>query len=267
PTRHTYSLRNQSKYFWYTGLDNNLHLATAASKSRPDLIQMNHYTIDAASLQNEQYPCTFPAHPKLTWPPKQPIDIVRAIGTDYADCVADACFSRKRCKDLNCTHSFSTFQNASQDWEKHFELRETRDRGIGVIARTSLPKGTVLGFYAGKLLSSKFSGTNDYLMELGIGDLASYGLLDDEDEERGLKDEMVFIDGFKQGNWTRFMNHSCNAHAEFVMMRAGETRIMAAVLRKPIEEGEELTVSYGESYWLHRMDGMRCRCGMPRCVA
>lgn len=66
----------------------------------------------------------------------------------------------------------------------------------------------------------------------------------------------------RQGNHTRFVNHSCqpNSHFErFVWL--GKQRIV--LVSQGIEAGEEVTVDYGHTYW-ENLD-KECRCGQPGC--
>lgn len=55
----------------------------------------------------------------------------------------------------------------------------------------------------------------------------------------------------KQGNHTRFINHSCEPNAQFErFVWMGKQRIVLA--SKGIEAGEEITVDYGDTYWQAR---------------
>lgn len=66
----------------------------------------------------------------------------------------------------------------------------------------------------------------------------------------------------KQGNHTRFVNHSCNPNSQFErFVWLGKQRIVLASLG--IEAGDEVTVDYGDTYW-HNLDKV-CRCGQPEC--
>lgn len=52
----------------------------------------------------------------------------------------------------------------------------------------------------------------------------------------------------KQGNHTRFVNHSCEPNAQFErFVWLGKQRIVLA--SRGIEAGEEITVDYGDTYW------------------
>lgn len=82
-------------------------------------------------------------------------------------------------------------------------------------------------------------------------------------------DDDHVIDGNVGGDFSRFMNHSCepNCEAELVE-RNGETRIYIQALRN-IAEGEELVYNYGltldERYTPTLKKQFACHCGSPKC--
>ena len=69
----------------------------------------------------------------------------------------------------------------------------------------------------------------------------------------------------KQGNHTRFVNHSCEPNAQFErFVWLGKQRIVLA--SRGIEAGEEITVDYGETYWQVSLSSLEesLRCWMYR---
>lgn len=66
----------------------------------------------------------------------------------------------------------------------------------------------------------------------------------------------------RYGNYTRFINHSCNPNAQFQHFVWLSTQRIILV-SKGIEAGSEITVDYSESYW----SGLnkRCLCGESCC--
>lgn len=176
------------------------------------------------------------------------------------DCVGSICPSRTVCTSPSCAHTLSAWKSATANWESHFELRATPDREIGVFTKHPLRAGTVLGWYTGAVvpMSSVAYSKNDYLMELELGDGASYSVPEEPTP-------FVFIDGEKKGNWTRFINHSCAADCVFRIMRVGQTKIMAIETVKDVKKGKELSVDYGKDYY--GVDTVkRCGCGARTCV-
>ncbi len=66
----------------------------------------------------------------------------------------------------------------------------------------------------------------------------------------------------KQGNHTRFVNHSCKANSQYErFVWLGKQCIVLASLG--IEAGDEITVDYGDTYW-NDLD-KECKCGEPCC--
>ncbi|KAJ2965460.1 hypothetical protein NUW58_g10882 [Xylaria curta] len=66
----------------------------------------------------------------------------------------------------------------------------------------------------------------------------------------------------RQGNFTRFVNHSCNANAQYQRFTwLGTQRII--LVSKGIEAGTEITVDYSDKYW-KGLD-KKCLCGEKSC--
>ncbi|KAH7185196.1 uncharacterized protein B0J16DRAFT_125195 [Fusarium flagelliforme] len=64
------------------------------------------------------------------------------------------------------------------------------------------------------------------------------------------------------GNWGRKVNHSCDPNTEFLSLPiSGKWRIIFNAI-KPIQAGDAITVSYGESYWKTG----RCLCKSELCI-
>jgi hypothetical protein len=172
-------------------------------------------------------------------------------------------------------------------WQDYFELRETSSRGIGVYTKRAFKKGDILGYYAGEVLPDCLNDTNnDYLMDVPLDfDYASRRSSSSswqaasENQARRLStqseassstadlaaDAAVIIDGRRKGNWTRFINHSCDPHAHFKLSRVGDMRIMAVKADKAIPAGVELTVDYGKEYYGPQTKKI-CQCGTKNCV-
>lgn len=72
----------------------------------------------------------------------------------------------------------------------------------------------------------------------------------------------VYVDASAGGNWTRFLNHSCEPNCSFARtLRCGYTRVIYARTKRHIRAGEQLFVDYGRDYF----EGVGCRCGSKRC--
>lgn len=65
-----------------------------------------------------------------------------------------------------------------------------------------------------------------------------------------------------QGNYTRFVNHSCTPNSQFERFTwLGIQRII--LVSKGIESETEITVDYSDDYWCH-LD-KKCLCGAQSC--
>lgn len=67
------------------------------------------------------------------------------------------------------------------------------------------------------------------------------------------------------GNWTRFINHSCDSKAEFLAAAVGGRWVVFVHLQKEISIFEELTVNYGGAYF--KNVEYPCLCGSPQCFS
>jgi uncharacterized protein len=67
------------------------------------------------------------------------------------------------------------------------------------------------------------------------------------------------IDGSKEENTARFVNHSCDPNC-YAWIEQGRVYYRAA---RDIEKGEELTIDYGQEYFEDFLAG-RCACGAEK---
>jgi len=110
--------------------------------------------------------------------------------------------------------------------------------GYGVFAKEDIPPYAILNQYTGVIRKdTKQDDANDSVFAISCLDHFS-------------------IDGKEQGNWTRFMNHSCENPnvAVWEYFRPDGPRIVFTAGSKGIKKGEELLYSYGEDYWVEEVD-------------
>ena len=120
-------------------------------------------------------------------------------------------------------------------------FRTSNGKNNGLVACAAFDKGWAVGEFIG-LITSGLEGKD---VMIGQTDHATYQIWQG-----------------RQGNHTRFVNHSCqpNSHFErFIWL--GKQRIV--LVSKGIEAGEEVTVDYGNTYW-QNLD-KECKCGQPGC--
>ena len=131
------------------------------------------------------------------------------------------------------------------------ELLEYDGKGIGIRTLQPIQKDRPLGEYVGEILHPR--GTKD---PEGTYGLAISGP-NDSYETVGI------VNARHYGNWTRYINHSCDPNTEFASMLIGRKQRAVIKTLRDVAMFEELTVHYGDEYWIHR--DFRCRCGASDC--
>ncbi|KAF8304969.1 SET domain-containing protein [Clavulina sp. PMI_390] len=136
---------------------------------------------------------------------------------------------------------------------------ETDDRGWGVRPSVALPRGHVLGFFTGQLVHQRATNSSASKEEdqTYIFDL-------DGETDGGL----YAVNASKCGNWSRFLNHSCDPNMIAVPVAVDANPIhqlprLVFVAYRDIKPHEELTIDY----FPDDVPGFApcCRCGSPRC--
>lgn len=111
--------------------------------------------------------------------------------------------------------------------------------GYGVFARETIPAWSYIGEYTGVLRRRQaiWMDENDYCFRYPL---------------RSRTWRYFTIDSGKQGNFTRFINHSDHPNVEAIgVFEGGLFHIVIRTLRQ-IEPGEEICYHYGPLYWKHR---------------
>lgn len=121
---------------------------------------------------------------------------------------------------------------------EHVEIRDSRPGlGSGLFASRVFEKGDFLVSYTGKKISSKEADLSKsrYIFEL---------------------DEEWSIDGETLSNIARYINHACAPNAEAEIQNE-EIHIIAT---RAIEQGEEITIDYGDEYFDEFIRPFGCKC-------
>ncbi|KAL8649356.1 MAG: hypothetical protein Q9210_004451 [Variospora velana] len=126
-------------------------------------------------------------------------------------------------------------------------------KGIGVRSLQRVEKGTVLDEYVGELKYANTVEDPTYALELAH-----------PSADRIQMDNPVLIDASVHGNWTRYINASCNPSLKFVPAIIDKRYRMMVLATRDIDIFEELTVDYGDGYWLES-DTRMCECNEPDC--
>lgn len=149
-----------------------------------------------------------------------------------------------------------------------FRLEVIPGKGLGVVTKVRIPKGTVVGDYTGEVMSADEKDRR-YLESL------SHLLTPDDFEwkqsriNRGQtitgtylygvvvpNGEAIYVDAEDEYSslWTRFLNHASppdnNVNPKSIHQSwDGQPRVWFVAIRD-IEVGEEICFDYGEDYWL-----------------
>lgn len=135
------------------------------------------------------------------------------------------------------------------------QVRLSSIHGRGLFAKKKIPKGTRLLEYEGKRVE------RDQIVNDAINGLTNMMYV------MGLNETMV-IDGERNGNDARFMNHHCSPNCEVYFIN--DTPFIYAM--EEIKKDEELTFDYHlniitktELTSLQKKEWFPCNCGSPVC--
>ncbi|KAF1915685.1 hypothetical protein BDU57DRAFT_427624, partial [Ampelomyces quisqualis] len=270
------SLNSTDQYFWYTSLDKVRRLVTCSGNLNETPLCINEYMLDPTKFARRAFSQPLPSD--VVWPPRKACDVLRALVSKSDICVGGTAFSVAKCRKLRCQHTFKDWRATMASWQDYFELRETTGRGIGVYTKKAFRRGDILGYYAGEVMPDCLNhDNNDYLMDVPLDFEFASRRSSSSSWQSGSEnqassstadlaaDAAIIIDGRLKGNWTRFINHSCDSHACFKSCRVGDMRIMAVCAVKAIPAGVELTVDYGKGYYGPQTKKI-CKCGAKNCV-
>ncbi|KAF7336599.1 Histone-lysine N-methyltransferase, H3 lysine-9 specific [Mycena sanguinolenta] len=145
-------------------------------------------------------------------------------------------------------------------------IRHTTRKGWGVFAEKAIPAGSFIGTLAGELVSPAvgLQRERDYM---AAGLLPTFGLdpyyLEDADG-------FYVVDTHRAGNFTRFLNHSCDPNCKLTPCYIDEHDVrkplMALFAARDVLLGEELTVSYdGDDLAASSIGEWPCHCEAAQC--
>ncbi|KAK5233969.1 hypothetical protein LTR47_005087 [Exophiala xenobiotica] len=158
------------------------------------------------------------------------------------------------------------------------ELIATEKTGVGVRVLQEFKRKDFVGEYIGEIYPLQVPGRYGekegemYVFPRPVyqeGDLEprkrrgkgkKRGPKEKDDNE---KKEFI-IDPAIYGNWTRYINHSCEPNALYEMVNLGQRQAIVIRTLRDVGFGEELTVDYGRNYF--RNMGFGCICGSEHCL-
>ncbi|KAF2721168.1 SET domain-containing protein, partial [Polychaeton citri CBS 116435] len=142
----------------------------------------------------------------------------------------------------NCCHCFSSLYGGASASSLPVQVYWTQNgKNNGLLACLAIERGGAVGEFVGQITS----GVRNKDVMVGETDKATYQIWQG-----------------RQGNHTRFVNHSCQPNSQFErFVWLGTQRIV--LVSKGIEAGEEITVDYSDTYWKD-LD-KECLCGQAKC--
>lgn len=142
-------------------------------------------------------------------------------------------------------------RNSEQKGMRRFVARRSSIHGKGVFANVAMPAGVRLMEYKGERITDQQS-------EELYSDNTTHTFL-------FMLDDTMVIDGGRNGNTARWINHSCEPNCE---ANEENGRLFIDTLR-PIAAGEEITIDYNlyieERHTAKLKREYACGCGMSRC--
>lgn len=127
------------------------------------------------------------------------------------------------------------------------EIINYGEKGNGIRVLQPIKKGDILDEYVGEIKHASDMDDNVYSFSLDFEDSSSF----------------AYIDAQFLGNWTRFINHSCDASAKFELKVIGRRLRAMIVATKDVDMFDELTIDYGAFFWMNH--NSLCKCGSPNC--
>ncbi|CAI4230867.1 unnamed protein product [Auanema sp. JU1783] len=155
----------------------------------------------------------------------------------------------------DCHCSMQCGNRVAQKGSKYrVEIFRTNDsRGWGVRALSKIPAGAFLGEYTGELLHDAEANRriDSYLFETTVGE------------------NTYTVDARLFGNFTRFINHSCEPNSKVCMVvwdwHNDQLNHICVFASRTIARGEEITISYGDHWWRTKIYEHSCLCKEKLC--
>lgn len=192
------------------------------------------------------------------------------------------CNAKCSCNIKKCNNR--VIQNSSR---VKLVLFKTKSRGWGIKTIDDIPKGTFIGIYTGELLTAKESvlrSCDTYLFNLSgpkipirpkpksnTKDTISTTTDKNDDNPDEKKNSSYVCDSKYFGNFTRFVNHSCEPNLvgirSFTSHQDDNFPYIAFFTNRHIQAYQELTLHYGDNYWIvkGKRDSQYCRCKTKSC--
>ncbi|CAK4033844.1 SET domain-containing [Lecanosticta acicola] len=176
-----------------------------------------------------------------TWGLYDPRTVVAAADIASRKCQTCGDYQADDPRQNNCNCFPNLYGSSKAGFVPLQVFRTPNGKNNGLLACCDFERGAAVGEFVGQITS----GLANLDVMVGQTDRASYQIWQG-----------------RQGNYTRFVNHSCQPNSQFErFVWLGTQRIV--LVSKGIEAGEEITVDYSDTYWKN-LD-KECLCGQAKC--
>ena len=189
---------------------------------------------------------TFSLHPKPSnWPVKWPYPTDPTTRRPFTKC--RLCYSSNNIK---CDCDPTTHPLVLRPL---VELQLYGAKGVGVRALQYIKEHDILDEHVGELIPSTAPRDDEFGCHLDV-----------EPRKNRAPQVVAQISSKVYGNWTRYINHSCNASTLFELAVIGDKLRVLVVATRDIDIFEEITLDYGDGYF-DKVAGLVCRCEEKTC--
>jgi hypothetical protein len=136
-----------------------------------------------------------------------------------------------------------------------FEVFSEENMGLGLRAMENVSKGTLVIEYIGEII-------DDEEMNARMNHQHEFNPYDKDYYVMQLTNDF-YVDGKKEGNFSRFINHSCDPNCELQRWNVNSKTRIAIVAIKDIAEGEPF--SYDYQFETQQEDTFKCYCKTSKC--
>ncbi|KAK0395311.1 hypothetical protein QR680_001221 [Steinernema hermaphroditum] len=150
---------------------------------------------------------------------------------------------------------FEDLEKEKKNVEWDLGLQTSPIHHFGMFANEKIPKGHVVMEYVGIVIRNVVADQREAMYK-SRGIHSTYMFRWDRD---------TIIDATEEGNYARFVNHSCEANCESKLSIINGKKRIFFVSLYDIEPGEELTLDYRFDMEEDESKRVLCNCGTPSC--
>ena len=152
------------------------------------------------------------------------------------------------CEQVSCSCKLNNWEKLTNPL---VELQRYGQKGVGIRVLQCIKAGDYLAEYVGLL--THFDTRNPLYED----NIYNFGF-----HRPDFVTPFATISSKEHGNWTRYINHSCDENTRWDTVRIGRKYRVMVKAKRDIEVFEELTIDYGDPYFRGKM---KCLCGEECC--